>query len=146
MKEPTDHAAAFVDLPLTHEGDPQTRAVRSGSASPWECPPSEIIFARQALEQGCLAAAEVYLRRAIDREPGSSRAWSLMGVLRERSGECHSAFRCFRTALELDRHDHLALSGLRRYRDRFHRDFRDPAINPAAGGHPPASSSSGPPC
>jgi Flp pilus assembly protein TadD len=136
----------FVDLPLTHEGDPHTRAVRSGPASARECPPSDITLARRALEQGCLAAAEVYLRRAIDRESGSSRAWSLMGVLRERTGECHSAFGCFRTALELDRHDGLALSGLRRYCERFHRDFRDPAINLAAGGHPPASSSSGPPC
>ncbi len=135
----------FVDLPLPHEGDPHPRVVRSGPASAWECPPSDVIFARRALERGCLAEAEVYLRRAIDREPGSSRAWSLMGVLRERSGESDAAFRCFQTALELDRHDGLALSGLRRYCERFHRDFRDPAINPASGGHPSASSGSAPP-
>ena len=54
-----------------------------------------------------------------------------MGVLHERLGEHHAAYRCYRLALMLDRDDTVAGEGLRRYCERFGYDAASAAINPA---------------
>ena len=95
-------------------------------------PAYDLILGRRALDQGQLAEAERHLRRAVSREPESAEAKSLMGVVHERLGEHHSAYRCYRATLELDRHDTIALAGIRRYCERFRLDLRNSAINPAA--------------
>ncbi len=54
-----------------------------------------------------------------------------MGILHERVGEHHAAYQCYRLALKLDRHDHVAADGLRRYCQRFGYDPGNKVINPA---------------
>jgi Flp pilus assembly protein TadD len=100
-----------------------------------------LIFARRALDLGRLEEAARLIRRAMSLEPESAEAWSLMGALSDRLGESHSAYRCFRTAMELDPYDTLARAGLRRYCKRFHLDLR----NPAAQWYSTASLNLGPP-
>lgn len=96
--------------------------------------PSDLIFARQALDRRQLADADWYLRRALDADPESPEVRTLMGVLHERLGEPHAAYHRYKQALEVDPHDLIALSGLRRYCERFGFDFNHPVINPAADG------------
>ena len=93
---------------------------------------SDLIFARQALDRRQFDEAERHLRRALDTDSNSAEGRSLMGVLHERLGEYHAAYRCFRLALEIDRFDPIARGGLRRYCQRFGLDFHSRAINPAA--------------
>jgi tetratricopeptide (TPR) repeat protein len=132
------------DDPLpAHEGGIRTRAVRGDPGPAGNPAPGDLIFARRALDQGRLEEAEGLIHRALRREPASAEAWGLMGALRDRLGESHAAYRCFRTALALDRYDRLSLSGLRRCCDRFHLDFQDPSINPAAVGPATAWTRSG---
>jgi hypothetical protein len=126
------------------EDDMRTRPVRGHAGATGKLPPYDLIFARRALDQGRLEEAAGLIRRAMSLEPGSAEAWSLMGALFDRLGECHVASHCLRTALGLDPHDTIALAGLRRYRERFRLDIRDPAINPAAQGYPTVSLNSEP--
>ena len=93
--------------------------------------PTDLIFARQALDHKQFEDAERHLRQARDIDPGSAEVQSLMGVLHERLGEHHAAYQCYKTALKFDRHDSIARVGLRRYCDRFGLDFQNKSINPA---------------
>jgi Flp pilus assembly protein TadD len=119
-----------------HEKTIQTRALRSHLEQGESSPPDDLILVRRALDHGQFAEAERRLRRALSREPESAEAKSLMGVVHERLGEHHSAYQCYRATLKLDRHDTIALAGLRRYCERFRLDIRNPAINPAATARP----------
>jgi tetratricopeptide (TPR) repeat protein len=92
---------------------------------------SDLICARRAIDRRQFEEAERHLRRALDLDTDSAEARSLMGVLHERLGEYHAAYRCYKQALELDRFDAVARGGLRRYCERFGYDFHSPAINPA---------------
>ncbi len=92
--------------------------------------PSDVIFARQALDRQHLEIAEEHLRRALDANPDSAQAWTLMGVLHERLREYHAAYHCYKQALTIARNDRTALAGLRRYCERFGFDLRNRAINP----------------
>jgi tetratricopeptide (TPR) repeat protein len=92
---------------------------------------SDLIFARRAIDRRQFDEAERRLRRALDLDTDSAEARSLMGVLHERLGEYHAAYRCFKLALELNRFDPVARGGLRRYCERFGFDFHSRAINPA---------------
>jgi Flp pilus assembly protein TadD len=93
--------------------------------------PTDLIFARQALDRQELDVAERHLRRALDADPESAEVRSLMGVLHERLGESRAAYRCYRIALTTDRRNAIAGAGLRRCCERFGFEFRDEAINPA---------------
>jgi tetratricopeptide (TPR) repeat protein len=115
-----------------HENGILNRELQCHLGAGEHVPTYDLIFGRKALDQGQLAEAERYLRRALSCDPESAEARSLMGVVHERLSEHHSAYRFYRAALELDRYDTIALAGLRRYCERFRLDFRNPAINPAA--------------
>jgi hypothetical protein len=93
---------------------------------------NEVVVARRAIDHGQLTKAEPHLLRAVESRPDWAEAWGLMGALRERLGEHHSAYQCYRVALVLDRFETLSLGGMRRYCERFGLDFSNPAINPAA--------------
>jgi Flp pilus assembly protein TadD len=93
--------------------------------------PTDLIFARQALDRQELDVAERHLRRALEAVPESAEVRSLMGVLHERLGESRAAYQCYRIALTTDHGNALARAGLRRCCERFGFDFRDKAINPA---------------
>lgn len=100
----------------------------------WTIPradPTDLIFARQALDRHQFTDAERHLRRALDTNPESAEVRTLMGVLHERLGEYHAAYQCYRLALTINRHDPIARAGLRRYCQRFGFDFHNRAINPA---------------
>ena len=100
--------------------------------SPPRRDPPELILARQALDGHRLAEAERHLQRAMDSAPDCAEVRTLMGVLHERLGEHHAAYRCYRLALMLDPHDPVADDGLRRYCERFGYDPGNKAINPCA--------------
>jgi tetratricopeptide (TPR) repeat protein len=104
-----------------------------GWTPPWE-DPADLIFARQALDHRQFAEAERHLRRALDSEPESAEARTLMGVLHDRLGEFQAGYQCYKLALELDPQNPIALAGLRRYCERFGLDFHRTAINPAFDG------------
>jgi lipoprotein NlpI len=93
--------------------------------------PTDLIFARQALDRRSFAKAEQHLRRALDAEPESAEVQTLMGVLHERLGQFHAGYHCYKLALELDWHNPVARAGLRRFCERFGLDFHRKAINPA---------------
>ena len=103
------------------------------ASAPSRPDPSDFIFARYALDHQQLEVAEQHLRRALDADPESADAWTLMGVLHERLGEPHAAYHCYKQALTIDHFDRTALAGLRRYCERFGFDFRNRAINPGFG-------------
>jgi tetratricopeptide (TPR) repeat protein len=111
----------------------------SGSTSDrllnWNPPrrdPPDLILARQALDCRRLDEAERHLQRALDTAPNCAEVRTLMGLLHERLGEHHAAYRCYRLALILDPHDTTAGDGLHRYCHRFGYDPDNKAINPAA--------------
>jgi Flp pilus assembly protein TadD len=54
--------------------------------------PTDVIFARKALDQEQFEDAERHLRKALDFDPESADARSLTGVLHERLGEHHTAY------------------------------------------------------
>jgi tetratricopeptide (TPR) repeat protein len=93
--------------------------------------PTDLIFARQALDHKQYEDAERHLRQPRDIDPESAEVQSLMGVLHERLREHHADYQCYKTALKIDRHDSIARAGLRRYCDRFGLDFLNKTINPA---------------
>jgi tetratricopeptide (TPR) repeat protein len=93
--------------------------------------PTDLIFARQALDCQRFEDAERHLCRALDNDPESAEVRSLMGVLHERLGEHHAAYQCYKLALQIERHDPIARAGLRRYCERFGLDFQNRSINPA---------------
>jgi tetratricopeptide (TPR) repeat protein len=94
--------------------------------------PPDLILARQALDGRRLDEAERHLRRALDTAPDCAEVRTLTGLLHERLGEHHAAYRCYRLALMLDPHDTVAGDGLHRYCHRFGYDASNKAINPAA--------------
>ncbi len=121
-----------LDYPVVRGADKVSD--RLGGRRPLSRDRSDVIFAQQALGRQQFAEAERHLRRALDAEPESSEARTLMGVLHERLGEFHAAYQCYKLALKVDRHDRIALAGLRRYCERFGFDFDCPAINPTLEG------------
>jgi tetratricopeptide (TPR) repeat protein len=94
--------------------------------------PPDLILARQALDGRRLDEAERHLRRALDTAPDCAEVRTLMGLLHERLGEHHAAYRCYRLALMLDRDDTVAGDGILRYCRRFGYDPGSKAINPRA--------------
>ena len=94
---------------------------------------TDLIFARQALDRQQFEDAERHLCRALDSDPESAEIRSLMGVLHERLGEHHAAYQCYKLALQIDRHEPIAHTGLRRYCEQFGLDFESKSINPAVG-------------
>jgi Flp pilus assembly protein TadD len=93
--------------------------------------PTDLIFARQALDRQRFEDAERHLCRALDSHPESAEVRSFMGVLHERLGEHHAAYQCYKLALQINRHDSIARAGLRRYCERFGLDFQNKSINPS---------------
>jgi tetratricopeptide (TPR) repeat protein len=93
--------------------------------------PTDLMFARQEMDRQHFEDAERHLRRALDADPESAEARTLMGVLHERLGERHAAYQCYRLTLKIDRHNPIALAGLRRYCERFGLDYQNKTINPA---------------
>jgi DNA-binding response OmpR family regulator len=79
----------------------------------------DLLRAKRALECQEFNEAERLLRGAIERDPTSAVAHTLMGLLHERLGEHHASRQCFRAALRADRCYGPAVEKLRRYRDRF---------------------------
>jgi hypothetical protein len=120
------------DIRVDYPDGPGTGAVtgRLVGWTPSARVPTDLIFARQALDRQQFADAERHLRRALDSQPESAEAQTLMGVLHERLGEIHAAYRCYKHALKVDPYSLIARAGLRRYCKRFGFDIRRPTINP----------------
>jgi hypothetical protein len=94
----------------------------------------DLIRARRALGRRAFAEADRRLRRVLDRDPDSAAARTLMGLLRERTGEPHAAYREFKAALGADPRYGPALDRMQRYCTRYGLDARNVAINPGAVG------------
>lgn len=87
---------------------------------------------KRALNERDLDRAETLLNEALDLEPSSAEAHTLLGVLQECRGQDHAAYHSYKAALESDPYYGPALDNMKRYCDRFGLDFDNPAINPAA--------------
>jgi len=122
----------FVNRLFARKESTQRFANRSDKAAVVKSLVSDLIVARRAIDHGQLKTAEPHLRHAVDSRPEWAEAWALLGALRERLGEYHAAYQCYRVALVLDRYETISLGGIRRYCERFGLDFRNPAVNPAA--------------
>jgi hypothetical protein len=94
----------------------------------------DLILARKALDRRRFADAERHLRRALENAQDGAEMRTLMGLLHERMGEHHAAYRCYRLSLSLDRDDTIASEGLRRYSHCFGDDPANPAVNPRPKG------------
>jgi DNA-binding response OmpR family regulator len=86
-----------------------------------------------ALNRREFERAETLLERALDADPDSPEALTLMGVLLESRGQDHAAYQSYRKALAADPHHRPARDNLRRYCERVGLDPDSPRINPATG-------------
>jgi DNA-binding response OmpR family regulator len=115
---------------------PEPRPVPPQPGSPATvtvAPPAlDLTAAKRALNRREFERAEELLEQALDLVPGSAEAHTLMGILRESSGQDHAAYHSYRTALEADPHFGPARDNLRRYCERFGLDYHSKAINPGA--------------
>ncbi len=87
---------------------------------------------RQALHNNELTRAAVLLERILDVAANSAEVHTLAGILRERSGQYHAAYRSYKAALELDPTYCPAQDNMRRYCKQFGLDEHNIAINPSA--------------
>ena len=87
---------------------------------------------KQALNRREFDRAATLLEKALDTDPGSAEALTLMGVLQESRGQDHAAYHSYRSALTANPDYGPARDNLRRYCGRFGLDFTSKAINPAA--------------
>lgn len=146
-------AIDFLSKPLTPEilrGVVAEVLLRHGPAPPEPTappPPSpsssvEVTLARPslnladiklALNRRRLDEAAEMLERALDADPESSEALTLMGLLQECRGQDHAAYQSYRRALESNLHFGPARDNMRRYCARFGLDHDNPQVNPAAG-------------
>jgi DNA-binding response OmpR family regulator len=85
----------------------------------------ELLRAKRALDRREFEAAERLLRRVIDRDPRSSIAHNLMGVLHQRLGEHHAAYHSFKSALRVDPNYEAARENLSHLCNRLGLDFED---------------------
>jgi DNA-binding response OmpR family regulator len=88
--------------------------------------------AKRALNQRDFDRAAKLLETALDLDPHSAEAHTLMGVLFESRGQDHAAYHAYKMALEADPHFAPAGDNMKRYCERFGLDYHSHAINPAA--------------
>jgi DNA-binding response OmpR family regulator len=86
-----------------------------------------------ALNRRRFDRAAALLERALDVDPDSPEALTLMGVLLESWGQDHAAYRSYKKALSVSPRYGPAGENMRRYCARFGLDPDNPRINPAAG-------------
>jgi DNA-binding response OmpR family regulator len=94
---------------------------------------------KQALNRREFDQAATLLEKALDADPDSAEALTLMGVLLESRGQDHAAFHSYKSALTADPHYGPARDNMRRYCERFGLDADNPHINPAAEARGPAA-------
>ncbi len=94
----------------------------------------DLMRAKRALNLRDFAEASRLLGEALDLDPHSAEAHTLLGILQEGRGQDHAAFHSYRAALMSDRRYKPALDNLWRYCQRFGLDFQSRAINPATEG------------
>ncbi len=87
---------------------------------------------KQALNRREFDRAADLLEKALDADPHSAEALTLMGVLMESKGLDHPAYYSYKSALTANPDYGPARENMRRYCDRFSLDFTNKAINPAA--------------
>jgi DNA-binding response OmpR family regulator len=92
----------------------------------------DLTLAKRALNRREFDRAAELLEQALDLDPDSAEAHTLMGILHESCGECHAAYRSYKAALESDPRYGPARDNMRRYCERFGLDDHNKAINPGA--------------
>jgi DNA-binding NtrC family response regulator len=95
-------------------------------------PVIDLTAAKRALNHREFNRAVELLEEALELDPDSAEAHTLMGVLRESLGQSHAAYRAYKAALLADPQYGPARDNLRRYCERFGLDFGNKAINPGA--------------
>ena len=89
---------------------------------------------KRALNRREFDRAATLLEEALDVDPDSTEALTLMGVLLESRGQDHAAYHSYKSALKADPQYGPARDNMRRYCERFGLDSSNRAINPAAEG------------
>lgn len=92
----------------------------------------DLTLVKQALNRREFDRAATLLEKALDADPGSAEALTLMGVLQESRGQDHAAYHSYRSALMANLDYGPARDNLRCYCERFGLDFTSKAINPSA--------------
>jgi DNA-binding response OmpR family regulator len=118
------HAAAEPEPISARSSRPTTVTVAA--------PVIDLTAAKRALNRREFDRAVDLLEEALEQDPDSAEALTLMGVLRESLGQDHAAYHAYKTALQADPQYGPARDNLRRYCERFGLNFRNKAINPGA--------------
>ena len=115
--------------------EPKARTTEPVSSSPILVTPSvlDLTAAKLALNLRRFDEAADLLEKALDLDPYSAEAHTLMGVLLESGGQNHAAYQSYREALMIDPRYGPARENMRRYCERFGLDHGNARINPAAG-------------
>ena len=92
----------------------------------------DLTAAKRALNRREFDRALDLLEEALELDPHSAEAHTLMGVLRESLGRNHAAYHAYKAALTADPHYGPARDNMRRYCERFGLDVNNRSINPGA--------------
>jgi DNA-binding response OmpR family regulator len=110
--------------------------VAAATSAPATVVVSEVVLdltpAKRALNRREFDSGSLLLEEALETDPFSAEANTLLGVLHECRGQDHAAYHNYKTALTAHPDYLPALDNMRRYCERFGLDFRNPGINPAA--------------
>jgi DNA-binding NtrC family response regulator len=122
----------IIERHKAREPEPISTATSHPAVATLSAPVIDLTDAKRALNRREFDRAVDLLEEALELEPDSAEAHTLMGVLRESLGQDHAAYHAYRTALQADPQYGPARENLRRYCERFGLDFRNKAINPGA--------------
>jgi DNA-binding response OmpR family regulator len=92
----------------------------------------DLTAAKRALNLRKFDRAAELLEEALDHDPHSVEANTLLGVLYESRGQNHAAYHAYKTALTVDPRFGPALENMTRYCKKHGLDVHNRAINPAA--------------
>lgn len=128
VAEVIDRHAPAAPEPTTAADEPAHPAVVTLAP-----PVFDLTAVKVALNRRQFDLASALLERALDTDPDSPEALTLMGVLLESRGQDHTAYQSYKKALTACPHYGPAGDNMRRYCARFGLDADNPRINPAAG-------------
>ncbi len=117
------------DDPLATEPEPRARHATTVLIAPAAI---ELNDVKRALNRREFDRAAFLLEKALDADPDSPEANTLMGVLLESRGQDHAAYHSYKMALAVNPDYGPARENMIRYCERFGLDSTKKAINPAA--------------
>jgi superkiller protein 3 len=109
------HAQAGLDLYRTGRCEQAIAELRQAAAAPLVTVEKKVVLTHLGVcleNEGNLSEAVTAHQRAIDLDPGYSKAWGYLGIARRKQGRMKDARECYDRAVVLDPRNHEALSSL----------------------------------